>query len=112
MKLIVPLLFIAFISLSGCKTPTGNTTEATSNKAATSTPALVKIEFKVNGMHCSGCENTIKTNVKEIKGVNAVEASFQDSSAIVSFDSSKTNEITILSAIEDAGYKVDTFMRK
>lgn len=113
MKLIVPFLFVVFISLSGCKTTTGpNNNDSGVAVADTTNLPLVKAEFRVNGMHCTGCENTIKSNIREIKGVKTVDASFQDSSTIVSFDSSQTNEIAILSAIEDAGYKVDTFMRK
>lgn len=110
MKYIVPLVFVFFISLSGCKT-SGTKAEDFASAADTSL-TLVKAEFKVNGMHCTGCENTIKTNVREINGVNSVEASFKDSNAVVLFDSTRTNVIAILSAIEDAGYKVDTFMRK
>ncbi len=112
MKLIILFVFALFISLSGCKNNTNSTSSENSNYADTSTLALVKAEFKVNGMHCTGCENTIKTNVKEIKGVKTVEATFKDNKAIVSFDSAQTNEIAIMSAIEDAGYKVDTFMRR
>jgi copper chaperone CopZ len=112
MKFIVPLFFIFFISLSGCKTSSGNSSADSAVAADTATLSFIKAEFRVAGMHCTGCENTITTNIKEIEGVKLVEASFKDSNAIVSFDSSKTNEIAILSAIENAGYKVDTFMRK
>ena len=112
MKFIVPLVFIFFISLSGCKTSTGNSTSDTATTADTASLSLIKAEFKVNGMHCTGCENTIKTSIGELEGIKLVEASFKDSNAVVSFDTLKTNEIAIVQAIEDAGYKVDTFMRK
>lgn len=110
-KLIVPLIFIIFISLSGCKTSSGSP----ENDLTTDTSTLlqtVTAEFSVNGMHCTGCENTIKTNVKELKGVKTIDASFKENKAVVIFDSLQTNEIAIMAAIEDAGYKVDTFLRK
>lgn len=110
-KLLVPFIFIIFVSFSGCKTSTGSP-ETTLASDTSSLLQAVTAEFNIKGMHCSGCENTIKTNVKEIKGVKTVEASFKENKAIVSFDSLQTNEIAILSAIEDAGYKVDTFLRK
>lgn len=113
MKLLVPILFVVIISWWGCKTSTG---EATANLSSTviDSPSLplAKAEFKIKGMHCTGCENTIKVSVKELKGVSLVEASFKDNRAVVSFDSTKTNEKAIVAAIQDAGYKVDTFMRK
>ena len=112
MKLLIPFLFIVFISFPGCKTSPGDTSGEFSNTPDTTILPLAKAEFKINGMHCTGCENTIKNNVKEIKGVTLVEASFEDNRAVVSFDSTKTNETAIMLAIEDAGYKVDTFMRK
>jgi copper ion binding protein len=112
MKFIIPLFFIFFISLSGCKTASNNSGTDTATTADTASLSFIKAEFKVNGMHCTGCENTIKTNIGELDGIKLVEASFKDSNAVVSFDSAKTNEIAIVHAIEDAGYKVDTFMRK
>lgn len=112
MKFIVPLVFIFFVSLAGCKTSSGNPDSDSATAIDTSTVGLIQAEFKVNGMHCTGCENTVKTNIKELDGIKKVEASFKDSNTIVLFDSNKTNEIAILSAIEEAGYKVDTFMRK
>ena len=110
MKLLIPVIFVFFISLSGCKTSSGEVQDTPTED--TVVLALTRAEFKVNGMHCTGCENTIKGNIKELKGVKTVDASFKENKAIVSFDSTKTNEIAILAAIEDAGYKVDTFMRK
>jgi copper ion binding protein len=113
MKLFVPLfLLLLFISLAGCKNTQGNSTEDGKTPSDTTSIASTKAEFKVNGMHCTGCENTIKTNIKELDGVSSVEASFKDNIAVVSFDSTKTSPELIVSAIEEAGYKVDTFLRK
>lgn len=112
MKLIIPFLFVVFISLSGCKTSPNEVSGNNLSAADTALMPLAKAEFKVNGMHCTGCENTIKTNVKDIQGVTSVDASFKKNHAVVTFDSTQTNEMAILSAIEDAGYKVDTFMRR
>lgn len=111
MKLLIPILSLFFILLSGCKTSSGDAPKDASTED-TVVLALAKAEFKVNGMHCTGCENTIKGNIKEINGVKTVDASFKENKAVVSFDSTKTNEKAILAAIEEAGYKVDTFMRK
>lgn len=113
MKLILSLfLLMLFVTLPGCKNQSGNSTEDDKNSSDTTALALTKAEFKVKGMHCTGCENTIKTNVKEIEGVLSVEASFKENIAVVSFDSTRTTPELIASAIQEAGYKVDTFIRK
>jgi copper ion binding protein len=107
-KLLALAAFIFCISLTGCKT---NQSKDPKQEIA-SVNANTKIEIHVNGMHCTGCENTIKTNVKELKGVTSVEASYKENKAVVSFDSTLTSGTAIVSAINDAGYKVDTFIRK
>jgi copper chaperone CopZ len=113
MKLIILFLFAISAAFAGCNgTAKENSQASAVSSADTASLPLAKVEFKVNGMHCAGCENTIKMNLKEIKGVALVEASFKNNQAVVSFDSTKTNETEIASAIESAGYKVDTFMRK
>lgn len=111
MKTFILFSFVFFVALSSCKTST-STDPVLSSQSADSAALLAKTEFQVKGMHCSGCENTIKTSVNELQGIAKVEASFKDNKALVSYDSTKTNDIAILKAIEDAGYKVDTFMRK
>lgn len=112
MKLSIPFIILIFVLTAGCKnSPEGGTAKLPATED-TSALTLAKIEFKVSGMHCTGCENTIKTNVKEIKGVNTVDANYKENIAIVSFDSTKTNGTAIAAAIREAGYKVDTFMRK
>lgn len=111
MKLIILFLFIAFISLSGCNTSTSSSTNE-SKTTDTAALSVAKVEFHVKGMHCTGCENTIKASVNELQGIDSITASFKENTAIVTYDSTKTNAIAIVSAIEDAGYKVDTFMRR
>jgi copper ion binding protein len=111
MKIFILFSFVFFIALSGCKTSTSSE-PISSNQLADTAILLAKTEFQVKGMHCTGCENTIKSSVTELQGIAQVEASFKDNKALVSYDSTKTNDIAILKAIEDAGYKVDTFMRK
>jgi copper chaperone CopZ len=111
MKFILPLFLAIFMMAAGCKNSTGDSTGKVIAQD-TATLNLSKVEFKVSGMHCTGCENAIKNNVKELNGVKTVDASYRENTAIVSYDSTKTNESVIAGAIKDAGYKVDTFLRK
>lgn len=108
-KLFTFVVLIFLVVLAGCKT---SQSKSEPSSDSTSINANVETEFRVNGMHCTGCENTIKANVKELKGVATVEASFKENRAVVEYDSLLTTEAAIISAINDAGYKVDTFIRK
>ena len=93
------VLIAAFIAgCAGKSTSTDNaqaTTEAVGNKTVT---------LAVSGMTCTGCENTVTEAVTKVEGVSSIKASFADSTAVVSFDPSKTSIDAIGAAITEAGY--------
>ena len=55
-------------------------------------------------MTCSVCPITVKKALKNVKGVNAVEVSFEEKSATVTFDDAQTNVGALTHATTDAGY--------
>lgn len=67
---------------------------------------VVTVEFKSEGMTCSGCESTITEKVKTIDGVKEVKADSKTNLTKVTFDDKKTNKDAIEKAIVEAGYKV------
>lgn len=60
----------------------------------------------VEGMTCTGCENTIEMRVGALQGVQTVEADHLQQTTRVVFDSSLTGLPQIIQAIQDAGYRV------
>lgn len=106
MKIIVMCFVLAAFSFAAC-----NSSGEKGNASAPNALANTKTEFKV-GMHCTDCEKAITKSVNKLEGIATVKASFKDSTALVSFDSTKVKESAIVLAIQDAGYKVDTFMRR
>lgn len=64
------------------------------------------MELVVEGMHCTGCENTIKKSVGELEGVKEVNASHTGGMATVIYDTALTSMAEIKAAIEGKGYKV------
>jgi copper chaperone CopZ len=97
------LLYSILFSLIAC----------TSNKQANKNTELkvvaqnvVSTDFHVNGMTCTGCENTITKAVESINGVKEVKASYIDSLATVTFDSTMANSALISQKINDLGYNV------
>lgn len=64
------------------------------------------VTFKVEGMHCEGCAETIKALLSVEVGVKASTVSFQEGSARVLYDPAQTDESRLIAAIEKGGYKV------
>ena len=101
MKQLFFVILLAVI-LGGCagkSTGTGNTSQAATTSVANKTVTLA-----VEGMTCTGCENTISEAVTKVAGVSTVKASHLDSTAVVSFDSTQTSISAIGDAITQAGY--------
>ena len=98
------IFFIILISafVAGCAGKSSSTDNATQAKATV--VANKTITLDIEGMTCSGCENTISEAVTKIAGVGTVKASHLDSTAVVSFDSTLTTISEIGAAITDAGY--------
>lgn len=65
----------------------------------------VEITLNIEGMTCTGCENTIQENLQKIPGVISVDASHTEAQATIEVDSARFNYPDFEKAIKDAGYK-------
>ena len=101
MKNLIILVFLAILAIS-CSSKQSN--KETAVQTATVTNKTVNLD--VEGMTCTGCENTIKEAVGKVPGVTGVTASHTEGLAVVKYDSTKTNIKAISGAITDAGYTV------
>ena len=63
------------------------------------------IELKVEGMVCNGCENRVKNALKNINGVEGVDANYTTGIVKVT-TSDDVLENTIKEKIEDIGFEV------
>ena len=63
-------------------------------------------EFKIEGMTCEGCTAHVNNEVGKLDGIIEAIASYEDGTATVKFDSSKTSVGEITKAIDSTGYKV------
>lgn len=99
------LFFIVLIAafIAGCAGKSTSTDNAA--QSATAAVANKTVTLAIDGMTCTGCENTIQDEVTKIAGVTAIKASHLDSTAVVSFDSTKTSIAAIGNAINEAGYE-------
>ncbi len=67
---------------------------------------IKEAKFDVSGMTCTGCEEHVKHAVNALPGILNVTANYEEGTAVVKFDESKTDKETIINAIDKTGYKV------
>ena len=77
--------------------------DAKSDKAVPA--SAVTAAFRVDGMHCAGCDNAIHEALNKMNGVYKVDVKMADKRVIVAFDKSKVTAEAITKAINDAGFK-------
>jgi copper chaperone CopZ len=64
---------------------------------------MSEITYSVPGMTCSHCEHAIKSEVKEVTGVEAVEVDLKTKLVVVKGDG--LDDVAIRAAIDEAGYE-------
>ncbi len=62
--------------------------------------------IKVNGMVCGGCENRVKNALRQIDGVENVEASFKTGIVKVNSDEKVTKD-AMIGVIKDLDFEVE-----
>ena len=62
--------------------------------------------FKIEGMNCDACANTIKTLVEKEPGVQMASVSYRERRARVLFDPNSINEEQLVNAIQKPGFRV------
>lgn len=76
-----------------------------SQKAVESPATSMTTELSIEGMTCTGCENTICSNLEKLPGVTSVTASHTGGKAIVKYDPGKVDTIMMKETIDGLGYK-------
>ncbi len=66
---------------------------------------MARIEIRVQGMACGGCERSVEAALLQIEGVISVEADRTAGRVRVSFDPDQVDEMGLRAQIEHAGYQ-------
>jgi mercuric ion binding protein len=61
------------------------------------------VTLAVQNMYCAACPHTVKASLEAVPGVAKVAVSYQDKTAIVTYDDSKTDVKTLTDATTSAG---------
>ena len=105
MKNIFILLATALIFSLSCKNNPSESTEKTDSNIET-----ISMEVKIEGMTCTGCEQTIENAVKQLAGVESIKASHENGNAIIQVEPTKMDTTLIKRAIDESGYKTLAFI--
>lgn len=72
-----------------------------------SAPALAgekTVTLTVQNMYCSACPITVKSSLEAVPGVAKAVVSYEDKTAVVTFDDTKTALPALITATTNAGY--------
>lgn len=72
--------------------------------AGTSFAAEKTIQLAVENMYCASCPFIVKQSLADVPGVSTVEVSFEEKTAMVTFDDARTNVEELTDATFMAGY--------
>lgn len=101
---IFAVIMLAFPYFSNTLYSPQDKTQVVVSSSSINNPRIV--EFGVKGMTCSGCEAHVEQEVNQLNGIISVKASYNNSNAVVVFDTTKINANSIEAAIIKTGYKV------
>jgi len=66
---------------------------------------MVKIELKIEGMHCGACATGIQMLTSSMDGVIKVFVDYEKKFGTFEFEETKITKEQIIKAIEELGYK-------
>ena len=97
---LVICLFIAF----GCNNSGSKKSSPELKQTIVTGVKTVAIELTIQGMTCTGCEQTIQSGIGSIKGVKQVKANFKDGKAFVEFMPGIADTMQMKEKITASGY--------
>ena len=62
------------------------------------------VTLAVQNMYCSACPITVKSSLEAVPGVAKAVVSYEDKTAVVTFDDAKTGVPALINASTNAGY--------
>ena len=98
--------FAAALLLAGCA-PADEPAAVTGPAAATPNTSVKpdsRVEIAVQGMSCSGCENSIREALQKLDGVSSASASAAAGVAVAEFDSKSVSPAAMAAALGKLGY--------
>lgn len=67
---------------------------------------LTKEIYRVKGMGCQGCADTVSEALNKLEGVRSSQVSLEREEAEIEFDGDQVDDTTLKKAVEEAGYEL------
>lgn len=100
------IILVAAALVTACQTNTQK--KATTPKEDVSEVVQVqKVELKVKGMTCTGCEKALENGLSKLDGVVKVEASHKKDRVVIKVEKDKYDKDLIKQKIETIGYSIE-----
>jgi periplasmic mercuric ion binding protein len=62
------------------------------------------VKLAVSNMYCASCPHTVRKSLSAVPGVSKAEVSYEQKTAVVTFDDQKTSVEALIRAVTNAGY--------
>lgn len=85
--------------------------QAEKQTVVVSSDNVQQVAYKVSGMTCASCEETVKQSVNQLTGIVEIKADSKLGTASIKYDQSKTDKNAIIKAINATGYKAEGEMK-
>ena len=60
--------------------------------------------YKLSGLNCGHCVNSVKTALEKLNGVSSVQVNLENQMAEVTFDGAQVSEADFKKAVEEEGF--------
>jgi copper chaperone CopZ len=101
---------IAFILFSAILLITISCKNKSEKSVKTDAEVPARMEILINGMTCTGCEQTIQNNVSKLDGIKSVKASFTLGNAIIEYLPGRADTVKIKETVNGSGYTFKKFI--
>jgi len=112
MKNIILIPVLALVLLSVEAAAQNKNVETQKVETSVDEQNLTTVHFKITGITCAGCSNTIYKVLKEVDGVVEHSVEYPGDIAVIQFDKTKTSLEALKAVIEKKGYKVELLKDK
>ena len=79
---------------------------ATAGNMIAKAPADTLTVTTLPQMHCQGCENKIKSNIRFVKGTKKIDTSVEEQKVTIVYDSKKAKYKDFVEAFKKIGYEI------
>jgi len=100
------LIFICLFFVMGCNSSVTKNSSAKVATVVSENLQTAAVEVSIQGMTCTGCEQTIQSGISSLKGVKQVKADFKNGKAFVEFLPDVADTVQMKEKIVASGYAV------